>query len=118
MGSQIIHPEPLPEVTKAQRVTVERAVTAFLAELQETAAFATHKKYRLLLTKMKDFSAERGYVMADQWEPTDVCEFRTSWAINPRTGVRRMAIVPLGNFNHSGIIRFAGVPEGDWLSRC
>ena len=92
-GSQIIHPEPLPEVTKARRVTVERAVEAFLDELRETAAFATHKKYRLLLTKMKDFSTKRGYVMVDQWEPTDVREFRTSWAINPRTGARRMAML-------------------------
>jgi site-specific recombinase XerD len=34
-------------------VTIERAVKAFLAELHETAAFATHKKYRLLLNQVR-----------------------------------------------------------------
>ena len=49
-------PEPLPEFTKPHRATVTHAVQASLAELQETAAFATHKNYRLLLTKMVEFS--------------------------------------------------------------
>jgi integrase len=31
--------------------------------------------------------------MIDQWEPTDVREFRTSWAINPQTGARRMSML-------------------------
>src|ERR1019366_775990 len=86
-------PEPLPEPPQPHRVTAERAVTAFLAELNETAAFATHKKYRLLLTKFKEFSIQRSYAFIDQWEPTDVRDFRTSWAINPQTGARRMAML-------------------------
>jgi site-specific recombinase XerD len=65
----------------------------FLDELQETAAFATHKKYRLLLTKLIEFSAQRGYVMIDQSDPTDVREFRTSWAINPQTRALRMSML-------------------------
>jgi integrase len=90
---EAIVPEPLPETAQPHRVTIERAVKAFLDELQETAAFATHKKYRLLLTKLIEFSEKRGYVMIDQWEPTDVREFRTSWAINPQTGARRMSML-------------------------
>ena len=90
---EVTVPEPLPEAAQPHRAAIERAVTAFLAELQETAAFATHKKYRLLLTKFKEFSTQRGYVMVDQWEPTDVRDFRTSWAINPQTGARRMAML-------------------------
>ena len=92
-GGQVMIPEPLPEFTKPHRATVAHAVKAFLAELQETAAFATHKKYRLLLTKMVEFSEKRGYIMIDQWEPPDVREFRTSWAINPQTGARRMSML-------------------------
>jgi site-specific recombinase XerC len=92
-NGEVVVPEPLPEPTQPHRVTVERAVTAFLLELNETAAFATHKKYRLLLIKFKEFSIVRGYVMIDQWEPTDVRDFRTSWAINPQTGARRMAML-------------------------
>jgi integrase len=90
---EVTLPQPLPETTRPHRVTVEHAIKAFLAELQETAAFATHKKYRLLLTKMIEFSEKRGYVMIDQWEPPDVREFRTSWAINPQTGARRMSML-------------------------
>jgi integrase len=100
--------EPLPEAAQPHRAPIERAVTAFLAELQETAAFATHKKYRLLLTKFKEFSTQRGYVMVDQWEPTDVRDFRTSWAINPQTGARRMAM--LKPF-------FEYCVSNEWLSR-
>jgi integrase len=77
----------------AERIAVEHAVKVFLAELSETIAAGTHKKYRLLLTKFKEFSIARGYVMIDQWETADVREFRTSWAINPRTGARRMAML-------------------------
>jgi site-specific recombinase XerD len=86
-------PPPPPEFAQRSRTTVELAVKTFLAELQETIASGTHKKYRLLLTKFKEFSTARGYVMIDQWETPDVREFRTSWAINPRTGARRMAML-------------------------
>jgi len=87
-------PEPAPSSEAGpKRITIEHAVKVFLAELQETIANSTHKKYRLLLTKLKEFSASRGYVMIDQWETSDVREFRTSWAINPRTGARRMAML-------------------------
>jgi integrase len=92
-NGEVIAPQALPETTAQQRVTVERAVKTFLAELQETIAAGTHKKYRLLLTKLKEFSEQRGYIMIDQWEPMDVRDFRTSWAINPRTGARRMAML-------------------------
>ena len=87
-------PAPPPsDPTQPARVTIEHAVKTFLGELQESISFGTHKKYRLLLEKFKEFSANRGYLMIDQWQPTDVREFRTSWAINPRTGARRMAML-------------------------
>jgi integrase len=79
--------------TGPKRIAIDHAVQVFLAEIQETIAVGTHKKYRLLLTKFKEFSTARGYVMIDQWETSDVREFRTSWAINPCTGARRMAMM-------------------------
>ena len=85
-------PVPLPEPAPS-RATIERAVKVFLDELRESLAPATHKKYRLLLTKFKGFSTARGYVMIDQWEPTDIREFRTSWAVSPGTAVRHMAML-------------------------
>jgi integrase len=91
-GEIPLPPAPLPEPAPS-RATIERAVKVFLDELRESIAPATHKKYRLLLTKFKEFSTARGYVMIDQWEPTDIREFRTSWAVSPATAVRHMAML-------------------------
>ncbi len=50
---EVTLPEPLPDPAQRQRVTIEHAVKAFLAELQESISFGTHKKYRLLLDKVQ-----------------------------------------------------------------
>jgi integrase len=68
-------------------------VKLFLSELQETAAFATHKKYRLVLKSLEKFSLERGYIFIDQGEPFDVRQFRSTWPVSPQTAVRRMAML-------------------------
>src|ERR1700678_3668176 len=73
-------PQPLPEQSP-HRVAISMATKAFLDELQETAAFATHKKYRLLMARLNKFSEQRGYVMIDQWEPIDVRKFRSTWPL-------------------------------------
>src|SRR6266404_7453785 len=86
-------PQPAPEppaLDTPARVTIERSVKSFLAEFQETAATATQKKYRLLLSKFKEFSTQRGYVMIDQWGPADVREFRSSWPVSPQTAARQI----------------------------
>ena len=90
---EVTAPEPLPQPAQPHRVTIARAVKTFLAELHETLAFATHKKYRLLLKRFVEFSEKRGYVMMDQWEPSDVREFRTSWGVSPQTAGRNMSMV-------------------------
>jgi integrase len=76
-----------------QRTTIQTACKLFLDELAETAAFATHKKYRLLLKRLVAFSQNKGYVMIDQWEPLDVRQFRSTWPVSPQTAVRRMAML-------------------------
>ena len=38
-----------------------------------------------MLNKLKSFSDERGYIMIDQWGPSDVREFRSSWNVSART---------------------------------
>lgn len=85
-------PQPVAEPTH-RRISVEHATIAFLDELKETAAFATHKKYRLLMKRLIRFSEERGFVMIDQWEPADVRQFRSTWPVSPPTAVRRMAML-------------------------
>jgi integrase len=74
-------------------VTIAEACRLFLAELSETAAFATCKKYRLLMARLVRFSEERGYVRLDQWQPIDVRQFRSTWPVSPQTAVRRMAML-------------------------
>jgi integrase len=91
---EIPAPQPPPAVEpNSKRITIEHATKAFLAELRETAAFATHKKYRLLLKRFEELSDTLGYVMIDQWEPADVRQFRSAWGVSPATAVRRMAML-------------------------
>lgn len=86
-------PEPLPEKPAPHRKPIAQATAAFQSEFGEHAAFATQKKYRLMLNKLKEFSEQRGYVMIDQWGPSDVREFRSSWNVSPQTAPRRMSMV-------------------------
>lgn len=85
-------PEPLLEETP-HRIAIVRATKLFLDEMKETAALATHKKYRLLMARLIKFSEDRGYVMIDQWQPIDVRQFRSTWPVSPQTAVRRMAMM-------------------------
>jgi len=91
VASSALPPEPLPKSTP-NRFPIAQATKSFLDEMQETAAFATHKKYRLLMVRLNRFSENRGYVMIDQWEPLDV-RHRSTWPVGPQTAVRRMAML-------------------------
>jgi len=70
----------LAAVCVQRQVPIPRdAITA----LHKTAAFATHKKYRLLTARLNRFSEDRGYAMIDRWEPLDVHQFRSTWLVAP-----------------------------------
>ena len=90
-------PEPtqplLNQTPDHNRATIEKAIKTYLAEFGEHAALATQKKYRLMLNKLKSFSDERGYIMIEQWGPSDIREFRSSWNVSARTAPRRMSMV-------------------------
>ncbi|HEY4089445.1 MAG TPA: tyrosine-type recombinase/integrase, partial [Bryobacteraceae bacterium] len=81
------------EQSRPKGTAIADACKLFLDELSESAAFATHKKYRLLMARLAKFSEQRGYVLIDQWEPLDVRQFRSTWPVSPQTGVRRMAML-------------------------
>jgi integrase len=83
---------PLPEPER-RRTTIEHAVKTFLTELEEHAAFATQKKYRLVLKNFEQFSYLKGFIYIDQWNPADIREFRSSWQVSPRTAPRRMSMM-------------------------
>jgi len=103
-------PISAPPVTIAPpgKITVNRAVEAFLASHSETSAPNTQKNYRLLLNKLKDFSASRGYVLIEQWNPLDVREFRSSWGVSPVTASKQMTFL-------KSFFEFALVNE--WVKR-
>jgi hypothetical protein len=81
---------PAPE---SRQTTIERAVGAFLAEHEESSAANTQKKYAIIMKKLKAHSAEKGYVMIDQWGPIDVREFRSSWQVSSATAAKNLSIV-------------------------
>src|SRR5579862_3551994 len=61
-------PVPAPVNTVEDgRTTIDDAVKAFTVEYKRHAA-NTRKKYDLVLKKLKEFSAERGFVMIEQWK--------------------------------------------------
>jgi integrase len=86
-------PEGPNGASNQRGITIERAVKAFMAEFAETAAPNTQKKYRLLLQKLQDFAASKGYVMIDQWTPLDVREMRAAWNVSPQTAAKNMSTI-------------------------
>jgi integrase/recombinase XerD len=88
--------------------TIERAVTAFLAEHSESSAPNTQKKYGIIMKKLKAYSAEKGYVMIGQWGPVDVREFRQSWQVSPVTSAKSMSTVKAF---------FEFVLSNEWITR-
>lgn len=78
---------------QADSITVKRAIQAFTSEFSEYATPNTQKKYKLLLGKLSAFSKCKGYILLDQWGPTDVREFRSSWSVSPQTAAKNMSTV-------------------------
>ena len=73
-------------------MTVDRAVAAFMAEHERNSAPSTVRKYRILMKKLTDFSAHRGFVTIDQWAANDIREFRASWGVAQGTANRHMSV--------------------------
>lgn len=91
-AAQIVEPAPQAPAILDGRIAIVRAIQAFTAEYQRHSA-STQKNYRLLLAKLKAYSDHRGFVMLDQWGPSDVREFRASWSVSPQTAVKNMSTV-------------------------
>ncbi len=85
-------PTPTP-ASEPNGITIDRAVSAFLAEHAESLARNTQRKYRTILKKFEEHSSIKGYVMIDQWTPIDVREFRTSWGVSHATASKNMSSV-------------------------
>ena len=58
---------PAPQIVTAPapshaKITIDRAIAAFLGEHSETSAVNTQKNYKLQLNKLKAYSAQKGYM--------------------------------------------------------
>jgi integrase len=84
---------PVAATVAPEKVTIDRAVRAFLSEHAGISALNTQKKYLLILKKLKEYSEAKGYVLIEQWGPIDVREFRTGWGVSPLTASKNMTVV-------------------------
>lgn len=95
-GTRNKRPDPPAQAPQSiggeeERVTIERAVKAFMAEIEAHASVGTGKQYRLLLGKLTVFARSKGYVMIDQFHPIDIRDMRSGWAVSPRTATKNIA---------------------------
>ena len=86
-------PAPLPETISVSRVTIDRAVKAFLAAHAESSAPATQRMYGYMMGRFTKFCELKGYMLLDQWGPIDVREFRASWQVATNTARKNMTIL-------------------------
>lgn len=83
----------VPTVADPSKVTVARAVDAYLAEHDKHSASQTRKRYGYIMDKLLAYSAHKGYTLIVQWGPVDVREFRDSWKVSVPTANRDMSVV-------------------------
>ena len=88
-------PPPLPvaEPSSPPKVSVEKAIKDFLKEHDGESADSTVRGYRYLLNHFKAVSAEKGFVVLDQWGGADIREYRKSWSVTAKTASKKMSIL-------------------------
>lgn len=104
---------PTPQIVTAPspshaKITIGRAIAAFLGEHSEISAANTQKNYKLQLNKLKAYSAQKGYMLIEQWTPIDVREFRATWGVSSMTASKNMTVV-------KSFFEFALINE--WITR-
>jgi integrase len=90
-----VEPKPPASALTADpaRITLERAIRAYLDEVSSYGSANTLKNYRQLMKKLTAFAADRGYALLDQFCPNDVREFRSSWSVSPQTGAKSLSTI-------------------------
>jgi len=78
-------PTPAPADASPSRITIDDAITSYLA-VREGAGIApaTLRKYRTFTKQLRGFADERGYVVLDQFTSTDIDLFYASWQLGAR----------------------------------
>lgn len=86
--AQAPEPEPPPPEPPKPSVTIEFATDAYLANREgRDIAPATLRKYKTFVKQLREFASDKGYVMLEQLEITDMDEFYYRW----KDGIRARA---------------------------
>jgi integrase len=82
-------PESLHEAEPSKpSITIQFATEAYLANrVGRSVAPATLRKYKTFVKQLRDFAADKGYVLIDQVQITDMDEFYSRW----KDGIRAKA---------------------------
>jgi integrase len=93
-GESPTPPRPLAvEPAPPPKVTIEKAVKAFLKEHDGESADSTVRGYRYQLNDFARVSAEKGFVALEQWGPAEIREYRKSWSVVAKTATKKMSIL-------------------------
>jgi integrase len=90
------------------RTTIKNAVAEFLGERSEILAPNTQRQNKAILARLEVFSESRGYVLVEQWTPSDIRQFRASWNVAQTTAAKNMAIVKAF---------FSFCTDSEWIDR-
>jgi integrase len=83
-------PSPLP-ARSSSRITITEAAEVFLTHREgANIAPATLRKYRTFIRQLTHFADTRGYVMLDQFTPSDIDVFYSEWNLGARTKGKRL----------------------------
>ena len=84
----VLAPDPPPLESSKPSITIQFATDAYLANRAgRDIAPATVRKYKTFVKQLREFAADKGYVMLEQIQITDMDEFYSRW----KDGIRAKA---------------------------
>jgi hypothetical protein len=104
-------PQPvveMPPPSGPTRITIEDAVSLYLANREASVAHPPYRKYRTFTKQLVAFADPLGYVMLDQFRPADIDVFYTKSKLGPRSKAKMLDRL-------RGFFRFA--VHRDWIPK-
>jgi integrase len=101
-------PPPPPAPDSVERITIADAIAVYLANREVTVAQPTLRKYRTFAGQLQTFADSLGYVMLDQFRPSDIDVFYTRSTLGPRSKAKMLDRL-------RGFFRFA--VHREWIAK-
>ncbi len=80
----------IPPPSEPTRITIEDAVSLYLANREASVAHSTYRKYKTFTKQLVAFADSLGYVMLDQFRPADIDVFYTKSKLGPRSKAKML----------------------------